>query len=52
MPNFVIFASKRILVFFDNGNIDESYLGIKILHLNRKVNSILAKNFLNYLGNY
>ena len=27
-------------------------LGIKKLHLNRKGNSTLAKNFVNYLGNY
>ena len=49
MPSFVIFASKIILVFIDNGNIKESHLGMKKLHLNRKGNSFLAKNLLNYL---
>ena len=48
MLNFVIFASKRI----DNGNTNESHLGMKKLHLNRKGNSAVAKNLLNYLENY
>ena len=52
MPNFVIFASKIILVFIDNGNIKEGRLGMKKIHLNRKGNSFLAKNLLNYVENY
>ena len=43
MPNFVIFASKIILV---------SQQGMKTLHLNRKGNSFFAKSLLNHIENY
>ena len=38
--------------FIDNGNINESHQGIKKLYPNRKGNSTLAKNLLNYLENF
>ena len=33
----------------DHGNIKESHLGIKKLHLNRKGNSLFAKNLLSFI---
>ena len=43
MPNFVIFASKIILV---------GHLRMKRLHLKREGNPFLAKSLLNYVENY
>ena len=43
------FCKQKNIGFIYNGNINESHLGMKKLHLNRKGNSALAKNLLNYL---
>ena len=42
------FCDDNLLDYIDNENIDESCLGIKKLHLNRKGNAYLAKNIINY----
>ena len=42
------FCDENLLDYIDNENIDESCLGIKKLHLNRKGNAYLAKNIINY----
>ena len=54
MPNVKLrnFCRQKNIDFIDNENINESNLEIKELHLNRKGNSTLAKNLLNYLENY
>ena len=46
------FCKQNNIGFIDNGNNKENRLGILKLHLNRKGNSILAKNALNSLENY
>ena len=46
------FCKQKNIGFIDNGIINESHLGMKKLHLNRKGNSALAKNLPNYLENY
>ena len=46
------FCKQKNIDLIDNGNINESHLGKKILQLNRKRNSISAENLLNYLENY
>ena len=46
------FCKQKNIGFIDNGNINESHLAMKKLHLNRTGNSALAKNLLNYLENY
>ena len=46
------FRMQNDIGFIDNGNIKESHLGMKELHLNRTGNSFLAKNLLNYVENY
>ena len=43
------FCDDNLIDFNSNENIDESCLGIKKLHLNRKGNSYLAVNFIEYL---
>ena len=43
------FCEQNNIAFIDNGNINESHLGMKKLHLNGNGNSLLAKNLLNYV---
>ena len=43
------YCSQKNIDFIQNSNIMEEHLGIKKLHLNKKGNSLLAKNFLKYL---
>ena len=40
---------QKNINLISNDNIKEEHLGIKILHLNRKGNSIFAKNLLNFI---
>ena len=37
-------CEENLIDYINNGNIDESCLGIKQLHLNKKGNAIFAKN--------
>ena len=46
------FCKQNDIGFIDKGNIKESHLGMKKLHLNKKGNSFLAKNLPNYVENY
>ena len=43
---------RNQIEFSDNGNLDVSCLGMKILHFNKKGNSYLANNFNKPLGKY
>ena len=44
-----IFVSKKNIGLINNENLKENYLGIKKLHLNKKVNTLFAKNLLNFI---
>ena len=44
------FCMQKNIDFLSNENIKEEHLGIKKLHLNRKGNSIFAKNLLNCIN--
>ena len=44
-----IFCTKEGIDRIDNENIDTDGLGSGRLHLNRKGNSLLARNFINYI---
>lgn len=44
------FCVKNDIDFISNNNIDDSCLSTKKLHLNKKGNSYLANNFINYLN--
>ena len=47
------FCRQKKINLISNDNIKEEHLGIKKLHLNRKGNSIFAKNLLNFIeGNW
>ena len=48
--NFPNFAKKNKIDIIDNKNLDASCLNYKQLHLNRKGNSYLQNNFLDYLN--
>ena len=43
------YCNQKNIDYIDNSNIKEDHLGVKKLHLNKKGNSVLAKNFLKYL---
>ena len=43
------FCKQKNIDFVDNSNIMEEHLGSKNLHLNKRGNSILAKNLLTFL---
>ena len=43
------FCRQKKINLISNDNIKEEHLGIKKLHLNRKGNSIFAKNLLNFI---
>ena len=45
------YCNQHDVGFIDNSNIAESCLDISNVHLNRKGNSLLAKNFLNHITN-
>ena len=40
------FFNLENIPLIDNGNINEEHLGVKKLHLNRRGNSVFAKNLL------
>ena len=42
-------ATDLTIGWTDNSNIDEPCLGFSMLHLNKKGNAVLAKNFLNVI---
>ena len=44
------FYKKNKIDIIDNKNLDDSCLNYKQLHLDRKGNSYLANNFLDYLN--
>ena len=46
------FFSKNKIDIIENENVDGSCLSFKELHLNKKVNSYLANNFLNFLHSF
>ena len=43
------YCEQKNIDFVDNSNIIEEHLGSKNLHLNKRGNSILAKNILKFL---
>ena len=49
---FINFCKENNISFIDNGNINERYLGMEKILLNRKGNSLLAKNLTIYVENY
>ena len=46
---FKNFCSQKNIPLIDNGNIKEEHLGVKKLHLNRRGNSLFAKNLLGFI---
>ena len=42
------FYSQKDIDYVDNTNINEDHLGVKKLHLNKKGNSMFARNFIRY----
>ena len=42
------YCEQQSIGLMDNSNIDETCLGMKKLHLNKKGNGVIARNFLNY----
>ena len=46
MPVWKIFACKKGISFIGNSGIKEFHLGKRKLHLNKKGNSVVAKNFV------
>lgn len=42
-------CEENLIAYISNGNIDETCLGIKKLHLNRKGTSIFARNLIDFL---
>ena len=43
------YCSQKNLRLINHDNIKENHLGVKKLHLNRKGNSLFAKNLLNFI---
>ena len=43
------YCSQKSLRLINHDNIKENHLGVKKLHLNRKGNSVFAKNLLNFI---
>lgn len=43
------FSNQKNINLILNDNIKEEHLGIEKLHLNRKGNSVFAKNLLNFI---
>ena len=48
--NLRAFCDENFIDFIDNSNIDESCLGKKGLHPNKKGKSNMARNFIDYLN--
>ena len=42
-------CNQKNIPLIDNGNIKEEHLGVKKLHLNRRDNSLFAKNLLGFI---
>ena len=42
-------CDENLIDYIDNDNIDDSCLGVKQLHPNKKGNAMLAKNIITYL---
>ena len=47
--NLKRFCDENLITFLCNDNIDESCLGVKKLHLNKKGSSIFARNLINFM---
>ena len=43
------YCKQKNIALIDNDNLKENHLGIKKLHLNRKGNTLFAKNLLNFI---
>ena len=43
------FFNQKNIPLIDNGNIKEEHLGVKKLQLNRRGNSLFAKNILGFI---
>ena len=43
------FCNHKNIPLIDNGNINEEHLGVKKMHLNRRGNSLFAKNLLGFI---
>ena len=43
------FCNQKNILLTDNGNIKEEHLGVKKLRLNRRGNSLFAKNLLGFI---
>ena len=43
------FCNQKNIPLIDNGNIKQEHLGVKKLHLNRRGNSLFAKNLLGFI---
>ena len=46
---FKNFCKQKNISLIDNGNVKEEHLGVKKLHLNRRGNSLFAKNLLGFI---
>ena len=47
--NFRLFCDQKNIPLIDNDNIKEEHLGVKKLHLNKRGNSLFAKNLLVFI---
>ena len=45
-----IFCMLKFIGFISNNNVKEDFLGKKKLHLDRRSNSVFAKNLLKYIN--
>ena len=46
------FADDNLLDFISNDNLDDTCLGVKRVHLNKKGNSFFARNLINYFDSF
>ena len=46
------FCEKNKIKVISNTNVEENSLSAKKLHLNQRGNSVLARNYLNFINNY
>ena len=51
-PRLKNYYSHKNVSLVNNENLKENHLGIKKLHLNRKGNTLFAKNLLNFKEGY
>ena len=49
MLDLKTFVTRKKFPLIDNDNINEKQLGVKKLHLNRRGNSLFAKNLLGFI---